>query len=345
MPWILLIAIFSLSAHAFEKPSQQELRKMLTKLQYNVTQQDATEPAFDNKYWNHKGQGIYVDVVSGEALFSSLDKFSSGTGWPSFTKPINNQAVTTVEDKSYGMTRMEVRSRLADSHLGHVFNDGPAPTGKRYCINSASLRFVAKKDLNEQGYGQYEVLFAEKEVAANKHVRQIVFAGGCFWCMEPPFEKLPGVTAVESGYVGGFKKNPTYQQVAGGRTKYTEAVRVSFDPLKIDLEKLLEVYWRNIDPTDAEGQFVDRGSQYRPGIFYYTNEQKLAAEKSKNLLDKSKRFDKPIVVEVTAVAQSFYLAEDYHQDFYKKSPVRYKSYRKHSGRDEFIKRFWKDKKG
>lgn len=166
-----------------------------------------------------------------------------------------------------------------------------------------------------------------------------IFAGGCFWCMEPPFEKLDGVQAVVSGYIGGDKENPTYKEVSGGMTGHAEAVEVTYDPAKVSYDQLLEVFWMNVDPTDARGQFVDRGSQYRTGIFYLNAEQKQLAEASKERLGKSGRFDRPIVTEITA-ATTFYPAEDYHQDYYKENSVNYSFYRYNSGRDQYLKKVW-----
>jgi peptide methionine sulfoxide reductase msrA/msrB len=165
------------------------------------------------------------------------------------------------------------------------------------------------------------------------------FAGGCFWCTEADFEKLPGVVKVISGYTGGYKENPTYEEVSSGTTGHVEAVQVYYDPSKISYEELLDAFWKHIDPTDSGGQFVDRGKQYRSVIFYRDQEQKRLAEKSKEALEKSGRFNKPIVTEIIKFTK-FYQAEEYHQDYYKKHALKYKYYRYESGRDQFITKVW-----
>jgi len=189
------------------------------------------------------------------------------------------------------------------------------------CQNSDSSEREVKKTMKE----------------TNILTQTATFAGGCFWCVEADFEKVPGVVKVISGYTGGLKENPTYESY--GKTGHVEAVQVYFDPLKITYGKLLDVFWGHIDPTDAEGQFADRGSSYRSVIFYHDDEQRRVAEKSKADLDKSGRFTKPIVTEIVKLIK-FYEAEDYHQDYYKKNPLRYKYYRHGSGRDQFLKKVW-----
>ena len=173
---------------------------------------------------------------------------------------------------------------------------------------------------------------------------EATFAGGCFWCMEGPFEALDGVVEVYSGYTGGPEANPTYDQVARGRTGHTEAVRVVYDPALVSYEQLLEVYWRQIDPTDPNGQFADRGAQYRPGIFTHDEAQRVAAERSREALDASGRFDRPVRVGIEPVGP-FYVAEDYHQDYYRTNSVRYRQYRRGSGREGFLERAWADDPG
>lgn len=179
----------------------------------------------------------------------------------------------------------------------------------------------------------------DAELAMDPRYGHAVFAGGCFWCVESAFEHFPGVVAVISGYSGGPEKNPTYEQVGSGRTGHTEAIDVIYDPQFVSYSDLVEMYWRQVDPTDLGGQFVDRGPQYRPEIFVVNAEQRRIAEASKAALAASGRFEKPILVPITDFSD-FYPAEDYHQDFYKKDPLRYKSYRMGSGRDRFIEKMW-----
>ena len=175
--------------------------------------------------------------------------------------------------------------------------------------------------------------------AADSKTDIATFAGGCFWCMEPPFDKLDGVISTTSGYTGGHMENPNYKQVSAGASGHTEAVQIEYDPEKISYEQLLEVFWRNIDPTTADRQFCDTGSQYRPGIFYHNPQQKNAAEKSLKTIEATKTFTEPVVTEITA-ASTFYPAEDYHQDYYQKNPLRYKYYRFACGRDKRLEMLW-----
>jgi peptide methionine sulfoxide reductase msrA/msrB len=175
----------------------------------------------------------------------------------------------------------------------------------------------------------------------NKNLHKATFAGGCFWCVEADFEKVEGVVEAISGYTGGHKDNPTYSEVSAGGTGHTEAVQVLYDPDKVSYKELLAVFWRHVDPTDSGGQFVDRGPQYRTGIFYHDDEQKLIAEESKKDLEQSGRFDEPIATEITKLDR-FYTAEDYHQNYYKTHAFRYKFYRSNSGRDTFLKKAWKN---
>ena len=178
---------------------------------------------------------------------------------------------------------------------------------------------------------------------AEKRVENATFAGGCFWCMEPPFEKLKGVTEVIAGYTGGHTDHPKYEEVSSGSTGHAEAVEIHYDPAQITYAKLLDVFWHNIDPTTRNRQFVDSGTQYRTAIFYHNEEQKRLAEESKKRLEASGRFGKPIVTEIVP-AGPFYPAEEYHQDYYKKSSARYKFYRFNSGRDQYLEKIWgKDK--
>ena len=178
---------------------------------------------------------------------------------------------------------------------------------------------------------------------ADENLAVATFAGGCFWCMEPPFEKLDGVSAVVAGYSGGAEADPTYQEVSSGRTGHAEAVQVHYDPSRVRYAELLEVFWRQIDPTDSGGQFVDRGRPYRTAIFAHDEEQRRLAEASKAALATSGRYEASLVTEIVSF-ESFYRAEEYHQDYYKKNPIRYKYYRYRSGRDQYLKKVWADER-
>ena len=183
------------------------------------------------------------------------------------------------------------------------------------------------------------LLLVHPDLLAQTKREKATFAGGCFWCMEHPFEKLDGVLEVISGYTGGYKDNPTYKEVSAGLTGHLETIQIVYDPDRISYSTLLDVFWKQIDPTDPGGQFVDRGLQYRSAIFYHNEEQKRLAEMSKAELNRSGKYKKPIVTEIVK-ATGFYRAEDYHQDYYKKTPVKYGSYRRGSGRDEFLRQIW-----
>jgi methionine-S-sulfoxide reductase len=178
-----------------------------------------------------------------------------------------------------------------------------------------------------------------KKNSSQKKLETATFAGGCFWCVEAAFIVMPGVIKVVSGYAGGKEKNPTYEQVSSGMTGHVEAIQITYDKKKISYQQLLDFFWKQIDPTDSQGQFVDRGSQYRPVIFYHSEKQKKLALASKKKLEASKKFDSPIVVEIVPF-KTFFLAEDYHQEYYKKNPLRYNMYKMGSGRNARLKEIW-----
>lgn len=271
--------------------TEEEWKSVLTPEQFQIARLKGTERAGTGEFCERHEPGLYGCICCGTPLFDSRVKFESGSGWPSFTQPVKENAIKYEKDTSYGMVRVEVMCNVCDAHQGHVFPDGPDPSGLRYCINSASMQLIEE----------------------NKAEATAVIGGGCFWCTEAVFQRIKGVTKVESGYSGGIVKNPTYKEICTGKTGHAEVIRITYNPRELSYADLLRIFFSTHDPTTLNRQGYDSGTQYRSVIFFRDEEEQKVAEEIKR--EMKAYFTDPVVTEISALG-AYYPAEDYHQNYY-----------------------------
>jgi peptide methionine sulfoxide reductase msrA/msrB len=283
--------------------TDEEWKKVLTDEQFYVLRKQGTEAPYSGKLLMNKEKGIYKCAGCGNELFTDKMKFDSHCGWPSFDREISGGKITTREDNSHGMKRIEIECARCGGHLGHLFNDGPTETGMRYCVNSVSLEFVNENELKSE------------EISEIENTDTITLGGGCYWCIEAVYERLIGVIKVESGFSGGMISNPSYKEVCNGTTGHAEVVQITFDPKKTSLDEIFKVFFTVHDPTTLNRQAGDVGTQYRSVIFYRNEQQRVAAESIIKELNHQKVYDNPIVTQIQEF-KKFYKAEDYHQNYY-----------------------------
>jgi len=283
--------------------TEQEWRQQLTPEQFRITRQKGTEMAYSSQMCAVSEPGLYACACCGSLLFDAEKKFESGSGWPSFTQPIDDHAIAYHQDGSYGMNRIETTCHCCDAHLGHVFPDGPEPSGLRYCMNAVALNNVSAER------GSLEV--------AQPNTQKATFGGGCFWCTEAIFRRLEGVSDVRSGYAGGELDNPSYHAVCGGQTGHAEVIDVTYDPDVISYSDLIRIHLTTHDPTTLNQQGADKGTQYRSVVFVQSDAQR---ETVQRIIDEVQpAYENPIVTEVERFS-AFYEAEVEHQDFYRRQP-------------------------
>lgn len=285
--------------------SDAEWKKILPEDLYQVARHADTERAFTGTMWKADTKGTYYCAACGNKLFRSDQKFVSSCGWPSFFEQENKGSIVFKADNSYGMRRTEALCGRCDSHLGHLFDDGPEPTGKRYCMNAVSLDFVPDGMKNQN----------PSATADNGNLETIVLGGGCYWCVEAVYENLMGVKSVSSGFSGGKVANPSYELVCTGTTGAAEVVEITYDKTVTNLDEIFKVFFTVHDPTTLNRQGADVGTQYRSVIFYKNEAQKKAAQSIIDELDNAKVYSSKIVTTLEPL-DKYYKAEEYHQNYY-----------------------------